>query len=259
MRPGLSDPLGDLGRALRVCREHPGLPVGTALVAVLGALTSVRGGLGAVATLLAVAAVGWVGTERLWYLRAWTGRTLSPGEAVRTTLRCFVRFLLLGLLAGFLYLVLAAPALVAVARAALDALGDPAALDVPVWAVVYLVVALVLLDVLGTFVTPALVYSTRRVGEAVALGLLLLRRTWPHAALYVVLPPLAVVLGNAAAGPATGVAVVTVVVAALVNLVVKGAVAAYYLRLVEPVGPDGAAGPVERDRPLPSPEWRDHR
>jgi hypothetical protein len=101
----------------------------------------------------------------------------------------------------------------------------------------------VLLDVVGTFVTPALTYSTWRVGGALLIGMQVLRRSWPHAALYVVVPPVALVVVNLFAQPGLLAATVTVALASLLNLLVKGAVAAYYLRVVGPVAPDGAQKP----------------
>ena len=47
------------------------------------------------------------------------------------------------------------------------------------------------LDVALTFVTPALAFRTRRVGEAVSLGLRMIRSDWPSCAAYVLAPPLA--------------------------------------------------------------------
>ncbi len=64
-------------------------------------------------------------------------------------------------------------------------------------------------------------------------------------------------MANLVTRPGTRLTVVTVVAAGLLNLLVKGAVSAYYLRMVEPVGPDGAVKP--RTRPLVQDAWTDHR
>src|SRR5439155_25886579 len=52
----------------------------------------------------------------------------------------------------------------------------------------------ILLDFALTFVTPALAFSTRRAKEALAMGLRMIPSEWPRAALYVLVPPLAILL-----------------------------------------------------------------
>lgn len=248
---GAADPIGDLARAWRVWRRHPGLPLGSAAVAAAVALSAAPGPAGGLGTLVALLTVGWVGTERLWYLRAWHADGLRAGALAPATLRYLGRFLLLGLGAGVAYVLLALPAIVAVVRRAVQAAQDAAASGstvetdglVPLWSTAWLVGAVLVLDVLGTFITPALVYSTWRVSVAVPLGLRLLRLTWPHAALYVVVPPLALVVLNTVGGTGGWLGAGLVVVAALANLLVKGAVAAYYLRVVGTAGPHGAVKP----------------
>ena len=98
----------------------------------------------------------------------------------------------------------------------------------------------VVLDVLLTFVTPALVFTSHRVRDALSIGLRLLRRSLPGAAAYALVPPLAVVLASLWTGLPQAVAVPLVAVTTLANLLVKGATAALYLRLVPMVGPLGA-------------------
>lgn len=269
--PGSSDPLGDLGRAAAVWRRHPLLPAATVVTAGFVCLTNASNGLAVLVGLGALLLVGWPGTERLFYLRAWHGEGMRLRELPGATLRFLPRFFLLSLLAAGAYLVIALPALVEVSRRAIDAarqataagVTDPAEVDitVPLWATLWLIAAVVVIDMVGTFVTPALTYSTWRVTEAIAIGLRMLRRTWPHAALYVVAPPLAVVVVNMFNQTGLATATVTVVLAALLNLLVKGAVAAYYLRVVGPVPTSGAQKPPAR--PVGgwdgAPGWVDHR
>lgn len=245
----------------------------TVAVSSVVCLSNGPGGLAVLAALGAVLLVGWPGTERLFYLRAWSGVGLRLHELPAVTLRFFGRFFLLGLVSVLAYLVLALPALVELSsrvletvRAAVAAGANDRAqvdLEVPLWVTLWLIAALVLLDMVGTFVTPALTYSTWRVGGAISLGLQMLRRTWPHAALYVVVPPVALVVVNLFAQPGVAVTTVTVVAAALLNLLVKGAVAAYYLRAVGPVPPEGAqkppAHPGGAGRWDVAPGWTDHR
>ncbi|HWH28053.1 MAG TPA: hypothetical protein VNU26_03665 [Mycobacteriales bacterium] len=267
----MSDPLGDLGRAAAVWRRYPLLPVATVATASVLCLTNASDGVAVLAGLGALLLVGWPGTERLFYLRAWHGDGMRLLELPGATLRFFTRFFLLGLLSAVAYLVVALPALVEVSRRALDAarqgaaagVTDPAQVDVdiPLWATLWLIAAVVVIDMVGTYVTPALTYSTWRVTAAIVLGLQMLRRTWPHAALYVVAPPLAVVVVNLFAQWGLATATIAVVLAALLNLLVKGAVAAYYLRVVGPVPPNGAQKPPAH--PVGgwdgAPGWVDHR
>src|SRR3712207_9312976 len=42
--------------------------------------------------------IGWVGSERIWYLRIYRGEAISPGELWRMTRAFFGRFAILGLL-----------------------------------------------------------------------------------------------------------------------------------------------------------------
>lgn len=269
--PGSSNPLGDLRRAAAVWRRYPLLPAATVATAAFVCLTNASSGLAVLVGLGALLLVGWPGTERLFYLRAWHGEGMRLRELPGATLRFFTRFFLLALLAAGAYLVVALPAVVEVSRRAVDAarhataagVTDPAQVDVavPLWATVWLIAAVVVIDMVGTYVTPALTYSTWRVTEAVVIGLRMLRRSWPHAALYVVAPPLAVVVVNLFSQTGLATATVTVVLAALLNLLVKGTVAAYYLRVVGPVPTSGALKPPARtvggwDG---APGWVDHR
>ena len=269
---GRSDPVGDIARAARVWRRHPLLPVATVAVSCLVCLGNTSNGFALLVSLCALLLVGWPGTERLFYLRAWNGDGMGPRDLAAVTLRIFGRFFLLGLLSVVAYLVLALPALIELFRRAIDAAQlavatgatDPAQIDidVPLWVTLWLIAVLVLLDMVGTFMTPALTYSTWRVSAAVVLGLQMLRRTWPHAALYVVVPPVAVVIVNLFAQPGLLAATLTVVAAALVNLLVKGAVAAYYLRVVGPVPLEGAQKPPAYAASGGwdgAPAWVDHR
>lgn len=94
--PAAADPVGDLARAWRVWKRHPGLPLGTTVVAICVASGAAEGAVGVVASLVAVVLLGWVGTERLWYLRAWRGDRLRATELLPATLRYFPRFFVLG-------------------------------------------------------------------------------------------------------------------------------------------------------------------
>jgi hypothetical protein len=228
----------DLIRALDVWRAHPALPVMTTAVAALGALASTGSPLAPVAGILSLVFFGWVGAERLWYLRAFTGRRLTVLKALQSALHYWGRFFVLGLLTGLMTLPLFLPAIPAMVNAARETPGDP---DYGVGLVVYLAVISLVADFAATFVTPAIVYTSRSSKDAIVIGLTLLRRTWPSTVPYVLLPPLAVLLlTRLSDGPLGWIGAVIYVLASLVNLAAKGATASYYLRVVPLAGPDGA-------------------
>jgi hypothetical protein len=169
--------------------------------------------------------IGWMGTQRIWFLRAFQARGLEPGEAATITRRMFGRYFRLGLLVGVPFCAV---------FASLHA-GGPVGLAVAV-------LALIVFDVWLTFVPPALAYSTKRATEAVRIGWRMLRREWPRCLWYALAPPLAVVAFLSflpAKSLPAAVAFVLAVASLMVNLWLKGAVSAYYLR-VNPSGPQGS-------------------
>src|SRR5207247_4816276 len=113
-----------------------------------------------------------------------------------------------------------------------------------------------LADVLATFVVPALAFSVRRVREAIPLGLRTLRSEWPACAWYAIAPPILAlvlsydllrrVMGETAARG------ITLAIGSLVALMLKGAVALFYLRRHPEVGPNGATV-IRRNVPLEEP------
>jgi hypothetical protein len=250
----------DLEWALSVCRTHPLLPVlslliGLApLVSSFGSHRSVHDGvvttapaspghqaLSGVVSLAVLALVGWPGTQRLWFLRAATGRTMGAGEWFGLTFRYFGRFAVLGLT----LVAVGSPLFIAggiwyaehTHRLADGTVTAPAPGG---WFLVIGAVITVLLDVAFTFVTPAIVFTSHRIRDAVPVGFRLLVRSWPAAAPYALLPPLAAVAVSLYSGLRPAVSIPLVAASTLLNLVVKGATAAYYLRVMPSVGVDGA-------------------
>ena len=232
-----SDFRADLTRALDVWREQPALPLMTtayAALTALGAAGSVASNLGGI---VAFVFLGWVGAERLWYLRAFTGRRLTVGHALKSALHYWGRFFVLGLFASLFILPLTLLALPAMMHADKGADGRA---EIGLWVLVYFAVTTLIFDFALTFATPAIVYTTRNAKDALVIGLTLLRRSWPATVPYVLLPPLAVLLlTRVSDGPLGWVGAVIYVAASLVNLLAKGATAAYYLRVVPLAGPDG--------------------
>lgn len=239
--------LSDVGKTFGVWRRFPVLPVislGLYLLPVL-----LRGWIALAALPIAVLAIGWYGTERMFYLRGFRDKGLEAREAFRFT-RAFVgRYFWLGIIS----MVPLVPVYIAVA----------AIWDVPFgaqggteWAAVAAnMIALIVWDVALTFVTPALAYSTPEVGEALSRGIKMLREGWPGTAWYALVPPLAFVTLTYIRPAEPGWDPVLWgmgALATMINLLAKGAVAAFYLREHE-VGDDGAAfmGPKRSDSPAP--------
>ena len=250
--------LDDVGRTLRAWRRAPLLPLTTLALVVLTASGGGRGIPGALSGLVAFLFLGWVGVQRLWYLRLWTGRTLTLAEAWRANLRCFGRFFVLALATGAVGAVAAIPLAVPFYRAAaIDADGATTFVDLPLWATTYSVLIGVVGYALLTFVTPAIVYSSKRVRDAVPIGLRLLKVSWPRTALYVLVPAIGAVLPGLLTGRVLleRPGLPELLLSALALAVGRGAVAAYYLRTVPGAGPDGDIR-LEPERGYsPPPAW----
>ena len=243
VRRGEADFEGDLRRALRVWREQPALPLLTTAFAIVTALAAsefVGPAVTGLAGVLGLVFLGYVGAERLWYLRAFTGRQLGPGAAVHASFGYWGRFVRLGLLLLLVSIPLYAPVtavLLDVGQEARASGGEP---DLPLWAALYVGLVSLVIDFALTFVTPALVFNTRRARSAIRIGFRLLRRSWPHALTYVLFPPFAVLLLTRFSSGEVGWGGVALIVgSSLVNLAAKGATAAYYLRVMPIDRPDG--------------------
>jgi hypothetical protein len=228
----------DIARAFSVWRSVPALPLITVTFAVCAAWSTSWWTGHVVAAIVSIVFLGWVGSERLWYLRAFTGRRLSVRAALSVSFSYWPRLLCLGLLVGVVTIPLSIPITIAAVSAGTDGSARHAQLGVG-W-LIYSAALSLLIDFTLTFVTPALIYTSGRARDALTIGLGLLRQTWPHAAPYVLIPPLAVViLGRLSQGPVGAIGAAVIVVSYALNLLAKGATACYYLRLVAPVGPDG--------------------
>lgn len=167
---------------------------------------------------------------------------------------------MLGLAVGGAGAVLALPVFVAIVRVAqFEDDGSVSFLDeLPLWATAYAVLLGVLGYALLTFVSPAIVYSSKRVRDAVPIGLRLLRVSWPRTAAYVLVPAVLAGVPGLLLGlePVGGRTALATAFTTLVLALGRGAVAAYYLRTVPGAGPDGAVqlGETPGYAPLP-PAW----
>jgi hypothetical protein len=172
--------LGDMRGALTTLRRAPlllGISVGLALVERLpGPLALI----GLVATLFAT---GWAGTQQLWAARLERDEALDTSDIWSTSWQYLGRFFVLGL------------CYVPVILVTFYALFQNGAFDdahrhiTPApGARIVTALLLVTLEIVLTFVFPALALSTRRVGEAWSIGLQLLRENWRRDAWYAIAP-----------------------------------------------------------------------
>ena len=181
--------------------------------------------------------IGFAGTQRVWFMRASSGEGMERAKVWRATWSFLGRYLRLAFLSSLL---LAPAAIVAIVHSAQD---SSALHSTPLGILFY--ISVFVLDVLGTFVTPALAYSTRRVRAAIPSGIGMLIREWPESIWYAAAPPLTLLVIGAnsvrRSFGITSVILIAGVVTPFVSLWTKSATALFYLRRVPPIGPDGAA------------------
>ena len=184
-------------------------------------------------------AMGWFGTERVWYLRIYRGQPVSPKELWRLTCAFFWRFVRLGFLTAIIW---SPVPILAFQNMGNDPDRAKEAFSTPVVWITSAILTIVI-DFALTFVTPALAFSTKRIGEALRLGIDMLRNHWPQTAWYALVPPLAVVLMVRVTAPSSLSLIGRIAVSVgstLLNLWFKGATASFFLRRVQ-VGSQGAA------------------
>lgn len=200
--------LSDLHRTFAAWRRQPMLPLSvlalSAAIAFAGAGDSLP--LAPAMILLLVFYVGFLATQRVWYVRAWDGRGLTPGETVRLSLGFFWPYVALGLVAGILGLLVYYP--VSLLAGELPAR----------------IVAMIAVDVPFTFVTSAIAVDRLAVAEAIPTGWRVLRTGFRRCAPHALLPPL--VLYAFADRQIWWL----FVVAELVALVARGVTTSYYVR-----------------------------
>ena len=246
----------DLAKAWRACLAAPMLPILSVLLILpaeapsLFPSASEQGARDATTLLglpLVLFGIGWLGTQRIWYQRLFEGQTLSSAEVWQLSKKFFGRYLVLGLIVAIpIFLGL----LGMVAQVALT--GEPHhSFPFPIWWYPFVIAYGFLPDVLLTFVTSALAYTTNRVRIAWSIGTKMIKETWPASAAYTFVPPitlLALATLNPIRLPAS-VVVLLAVISTLVGLLVKGAIAAFYLR--QPVEPRAPTTVQRSTRPTP--------
>lgn len=214
-------------------KRSPGLPLLTLALLVTQSVLSVAARDHAVLIIGIIAvglvALGFGGTQRIWYLRGFRRDRLAADEIGPLTFAFLGRFIVLGLLVMLVLVPVSA-----VARGVLDTTGI----------VITSVVLGLIMDFALTFVTPALTFTTRSATEALGSGVRMIRKTWPASTYYVLAPGLlATTLSWVWPGTDAGLIVAQsfCVVSGMLALLFKGAVVAFFLRLHTDVGSQGAA------------------
>ena len=182
--------------------------------------------IGAVAFLYFLFMLGWLGVERMFFLRRREREAVTLRELLASLPFFIGRFFRLGLLVAIVW----APLILVFNHYAGHGPAAPHG-SRSVARMIQLMTVIVPLDVVLTFVPSALVYTTRSARQALRIGLSMIRQTWPRSGLYVLCPPLALNMLNTIYPtdiPAVG--VVTTAALALLALLAKGATAAFYLR-----------------------------
>jgi hypothetical protein len=184
--------------------------------------------------------LGWDGIERVFFLARREGRSVTLGQLFASVPFFVGRFARLGLL-----IALAAIPLVVIIDVCVGRFypGAPHAARVAASRIEFATI-MVPMDIALTFVTSALVFTTRSARQAFRIGLSMIRQTWPRSGLYILCPPLALnMLNTIYPTQIPLVRVVTTAGFALLALLAKGATAAFYLR-ERPASPDVVADAI---------------
>jgi hypothetical protein len=216
---GWSEFSDDLASSARALRKAPLLIVLTLL---LWTSLAVARPLGVVAFIpLQIAIAGFVGTQRMWFARLFRGEELRRDEIWPLTLSYIGRFVGLGLSVA-----VASIPLVFVILSLSGGHHRGAAI---ITGLVYgLTVDLVL-----TFVVPALALTTTSPQLAWRVGIQMIKQTWPRSAWYVLTPGITLTALTVLLPPrgfALGIAALVSMATSVVALVFKGAIVAFYLR-----------------------------
>ena len=248
--PGFRD---DLRLSVSAWRGAPAMPTLTAILGALSSLPVVFAGHPGEATatsllLLPVSLfiLGFRGTVRVWFVRVWQGDAMSLGEVWTLSWRFLGRMLVLGLLVAIPY-----AAVLGILYAAVNPAGFSAVTTLGIAGGI----STFLLDVALTFVVPAIVFTSRSAPDACRIGLRMLKEHRRHALAYLLTPPLALAVVSrliVRATPGGAIYLIEQVLIALLDVVFKGAITAYYLRHAP--SPDELPGSPSLERPDTTPQ-----
>jgi hypothetical protein len=185
--------------------------------------------------------IGFVGAQRVWFLRKLRGIHFEAREAWTVPWRFFGRFLCLDLLGTLLVIPIVVPLAIATAH---HRTTTTQRVHLSPWVTVGVVIGAFVVDVAMTFVVPALALNVHSVKSGIRLGWNMTKSTWPTNAWYMFAPGVTIV-AVAAVLPesvaSSGVYLLIGLISALLNLWFKGAIVAFYVRSVDPASPDGSA------------------
>lgn len=181
--------------------------------------------------------LGWDGIERMFFLAHRDGKKVTLAQLLASVPFFVGRFVRLACLLGAVVFPLMLIIFVLAGRS------HPGASHAARVAArrIELSTVVVPIDIALTFVTSALVFTTRSAWRALRIGLAMIRQTWPRSGLYVLCPPLALNMLNAIyPTDIVAISLLTTAGLALLALLAKGSTAAFYLR-ERPVSPDVVA------------------
>jgi hypothetical protein len=129
--------------------------------------------------------IGFVGAQRVWFLRKLQGARFEAREVWTVPWRFFGRFLCLALLGTLLVIPVVVPLTIATAHNRTTTTRD---VQLSNWVTVGVVIGAFLVDVALTFVVPALALNVRSVKMSIRLGWNVTKSTWPTNAWYMFTP-----------------------------------------------------------------------
>ena len=245
----------DVAESGHVWRQRPGLVTAAVVVALLGCAGSVLPGASFVFTAFTLATIGFFGTQRLAFEASRSCAPLTAGQLAQATKHYWGRFLRLGMLVAAWMMPLG---VLAIAFVDVNPAGD-ASVSVPVWFTVFCLVYLVVVDVVLTFATVDLTFSTDSASEAFRSGRGILRATWSQTKFHALLPPLLpLALGQMVAGASAAAGAVVIIAGAIIAIVARGAHTIAYLRYrpIRSAALPPSVRPGFRDREGPDDETR---
>jgi len=184
---------------------------------------------------------GFVGLQRVWFLRKLRNVSFSAREYWTMPWRFFGQFFRLSVLISIISIPVFIPLIVTTlpppGTRSTDTTPFPTSVRILLFAWSFLG------DVLLTFVIPALSLNVRSARDAIRLGWRTMKRTWPVNAWYLFTPGLTLFALSALLPQSVipiGLALAIGVVSGLLGLWFKGAVVAFYVRSVPPASIDGS-------------------
>lgn len=206
------------------------------LITIALAVAALPAGPAAVALFpIALFGIGWQGTQQLAAARLVHGDQLAPNQLWLTTWRYLGRYFLMGLF----YIPVVAVAVWAVLSDGIEREGEPN-VALPIGTQIFLTLLVVAMEILLTFVFPALALSTRKISQAWRIGWDLLTHNWRRDAWYAIAPAVTLqssytfIVPLIEAGPIVDVSVSLGL--ALLALIFRIAITREYVRLMPVTG-----------------------